>query len=129
MDTWFVLEIDSVDEAELNARLAAHGLCIHRDKDADVVCLIGVNETPLTYDDMMIGAVGAQAEVDALRKDAERYRWLRDSGRGERDIIWDYQGEGFDRIIDSEISRKNALRLSSCGRRSGKLLNKPKGGR
>lgn len=47
-----------------------------------------------------------QAEVDALRKDAERYRWLRANGRGESYILWDYQGEELDRIIDAEISRE-----------------------
>ena len=73
MDTWFVLEIDGVDEAALNARLAAHGLRIHRDEDADVVCLIGVNETPPTYDDMMIGAAEVRAHMKLLDKLADLY--------------------------------------------------------
>ena len=50
------------------------------------------------------------AEVDALRKDAERYRWLRDNGR-DWDILWDYQGEGLDQVIDSEISREKGANV------------------
>lgn len=45
-------------------------------------------------------------ENEALRKDAERYRWLRENGRGDLDILWVYQGEELDRLIDSEISRE-----------------------
>lgn len=41
-----------------------------------------------------------------LAQDAERYRWLRDNGRGELYILWDYQGEELDRVIDAEISRE-----------------------
>ena len=41
-----------------------------------------------------------------LQRDALRYRWLRDNGRGDLDILWVYQGEELDRLIDSEISRE-----------------------
>ena len=57
-----------------------------------------------------------QAEVDALRKDAERYRWLRDNGRCDWDILWDYQGEGLDQVIDSEISREKGANAELTGR-------------
>lgn len=50
--------------------------------------------------------IDAATEIARLRKDAERYRWLRDNGRGDLDILWVYQGEELDRLIDSEISRE-----------------------
>ena len=55
-----------------------------------------------------LSSVAAELEREnaALRKDAERYRRLRDNGRGDLDILWDYQGEELDRLIDSEISRE-----------------------
>ena len=46
------------------------------------------------------------ATDEAIRRDAERYRWLRENGRGDLDILWVYQGEELDRLIDSEISRE-----------------------
>lgn len=47
----------------------------------------------------------AWAEIEAMAADAERYRWLKRNGRSDSDILWDYQGEELDRVIDSEIAR------------------------
>ncbi len=50
----------------------------------------------------------AAVEIERLRRDAERYRWLKSNGRSDSDILWDYQGEELDRVIDSEIAREGA---------------------
>ena len=50
---------------------------------------------------------GGDGLLNALR-DAERYRWLKSNGRSDSDILWDYQGEELDRVIDSEIAREGA---------------------
>lgn len=44
LDPWFVLDCDGVDEEELDARLRQHGLCIVRDIEEDVVCIIKLGE-------------------------------------------------------------------------------------
>ena len=56
-----------------------------------------------------------QAECEKLRKDAERYRWLREHGRYSGKVLVDHADMGrvlriekqLDEIIDAEIQRPN----------------------
>ena len=65
------------------------------------------------YEEGMLGhelhgwCVDAQAEIDALRKDAERYRWLRDKGSATWMPFtrqWDMNAEHCDAAIDNEMA-------------------------
>ena len=64
-------------------------------------------ETPKDIFEAMERYSGGDGLLNALR-DAERYRWLKSNGRSDSDILWDYQGEELDRVIDSEIAREGA---------------------
>ena len=56
-----------------------------------------------------------QAECEKLRKDAERYRWLREHGRYSGKVLVDHADMGrvlriekqLDEIIDAEMQRPN----------------------
>lgn len=46
------------------------------------------------------------AKCEALRKDAARYRWLRDGGREQIDMFYSLWGESLDWAIDTELAKK-----------------------
>lgn len=42
------------------------------------------------------------------RANAERYRWLRENGMTEQDILWDYQGESLDTYLDAQMEEETS---------------------
>jgi len=66
--------------------------------------------------DMALRIEALEAENERLRKDAERYRWLREHGRYSGKVLVDHADMGrvlriekqLDEIIDAEMQRPNA---------------------
>jgi hypothetical protein len=77
----------------------------------EVRALIGGDDFP----DMVERVAKMQAECEKLRKDAERYRWLREHGRYSGKVLVDHADMGrvlriekqLDEIIDAEMQRPN----------------------
>ena len=71
--------------------------------------------TQLDLDDLVSGYETARKELAALRKDAERYRWLRENfasvGLGGIELMWDQPDrcDALDGFVDTAMVRAPAV--------------------